>query len=109
MKATMKTLLAALLSLTALGMGSNTYADGRGHRDGWHDGGRLEHHWDGRRHDWGWHEGWRPHHQHPGYWRHAYYYSPPPVVYEQRYYYGPYYRYPRGASVVIDLPPIIIR
>lgn len=108
MKANLKTLLAALLSVTALGMGANAYADGRGDRDGWRDGPRHEHRWDDRRHDRGWHEGWRHHkHHHPGY-RNVYFYAPPPVVYPGRVIYGPVYRNP-GPSVIIDLPPIIIR
>ena len=108
MKSTMKTLLAALLSVTALGAGTNALADGRGDRDrdGWRDGGRYEQRWDNRRHD-----GWR-HHDH---YRHVYrdrvyFYSPPPVVYPSHVIYGPtIYRNPPGPSVIIDLPPIIIR
>lgn len=108
MKSTMKTLLAALLSVTALGAGAYAHADGRGDRDrdGWRDGGRYEQHWDNRHHD-----GWR-HHDH---YRHVYrdrvyFYGPPAVVYPSPVFYGPtLYRNPPGPTVIIDLPPIIIR
>jgi hypothetical protein len=115
MKANLKTLLTALLSVTALSMGATAYADGRGdgnrgERDGWRDGGRYEQRWDNRRHDNGRHEGWRQQGQrHPGYRNQVYYYAPP-VVYPNRVYYGPtVYRNPPGASVIISLPPIIFR
>lgn len=110
MKATLKTLLTALLGVTVLGVGASAYADGRGDRDGWRDGGRYEQRWDGR-HDRGWHDGWRKHDHHRHVYRdRVYFYPPPPVVHQYRYYYGPpAYRYPGGASVIIDLPPIIIR
>lgn len=108
MKATMKTLLAAILSVTALGVGANAHAD-RGDRDGWRDGPRHEHRWDDRRHDRDLHDGWRHHHRYPVYRKNVYFYAPPPVVYEHRYYYGPAYPYPRGGSIIIDLPPIVIR
>lgn len=109
MKANMKTLIAALMSVTALSVGANAYADGRGDRDGWRDGGRYEQRWDDRRHDNGRHEGWRHHKHHQAHRSHVYYYAPP-VVYSNRIYYGPTtYRYPSGPSVIIDLPPIIFR
>jgi hypothetical protein len=38
----------------------------------------------------------------------VYFYAPAPVVYPGRVIYGPVYRVP-GPSVIIDLPPIIIR
>ena len=108
MKATVKTLLTALLSVTVLGMGANAYADGRGDRDGWKDRDRYEQRWDGRRdhwrHDNGRHEGWRHHDHHRHVYRSGVYYYPAPVIYGP-----PVYRYPRGASVIIDLPPIVIR
>jgi hypothetical protein len=110
MKATLKTLLTALLGVAVLGVGANAYADGRGDRDGRHDGWRggerYEHRWDGH------HDQWRHHHRyhHPVYRKHVYFYTPAPVVHEHRHYYGPTtYRYPGGASVIIDLSPIIIR
>ena len=105
MKATMKILLAALLSVTALGMGTNAYADGRWDRDGWRDGDRYEHQW--REH----HDGWRHHRHHPHYYNQGvYFYAPPPVAYPGRVFYGPtVYRNPPGPSVIIDLPPIVIR
>lgn len=110
MKSTMKTLLAALLSVTALGVGANAYADGRGDRDGWRDDGRYAHRWDDRRHDHGRHDGWykREHYRYV-YGDRAFFYAPP-VVYPNQIYYGPtVYRAPPGPSVIIDLPPIIIR
>jgi len=107
MKATTKTLLATLLSVTALGVGTNAYADGRG---GWRDGDRYENRWEERRHD-----EWRHHRHHhdrnPYYYREGvYFYAPPPVAYPGPVFYGPpVYRAPRGPSVVIDFPPIVIR
>lgn len=104
MKSTMKTLLAALLSVTALGAGTNALADGRGDRDrdGWRDGGRYEQRWDNRRHD-----GWRHHDHYRHVYRNEVYFYP---AYPGPVFYGPpVYRYPRGASVIIDLPPIVIR
>ncbi|MEW5771156.1 MAG: hypothetical protein AB1831_12440 [Pseudomonadota bacterium] len=107
MKATLKTLLTALLGVAALAGGVNAHADGRGDRDGWRDGDRYEYRW----HDNGRHEGWRHHKHHRTVYReNVYVYPAPPVVYENRYYYGPTtYRYPSGPSVIIDLPPIIFR
>jgi hypothetical protein len=109
MKSTMKTLLAILLSVTALGAGANAYADGYRDRDRWHDGNRYEQRWDDRRHDNFRRDGWyhREHYRYV-YGDRAFFYGPP-VVYPNRVYYGPaFYRNP-GASVIIDLPPIIIR
>ena len=106
MKATAKTLLTALLSVAVLGIGANAYADGRGGPDGWRDGDRYEHRWNDR-----YQKEWR-HHEHHRYvyGDRVFFYGPPPVVYPSRVIYGPtYYRYPPGASVIIDLPPIVIR
>jgi hypothetical protein len=120
MKTTFKTLLTALISVTALGLGANAYADGRGgDRDGWRDHDRHEQRWDDRRdhrRDDRWddrrhgHDDWRKHH-HPHYVRNGvYFYAPPPVVYPGPVFYGPtVYRTPPRGSVIIDLPTIVFR
>jgi hypothetical protein len=113
MKATLKTLLTAMMSVALLSAGASAFADGR--PDGWRASGRYEQQWNGPRHDYGRrdfgrYEYWRHH----DYRRHVYggpvFLYGPPAVYTDRFIYGPpVYRNPPGASVIIDLPPIILR
>lgn len=105
MNAKLKTLLTILLSVAALGAGSNALASGHGHKKAWNDHGRYDQRWDHRHH--GKHD--KRYYVTPVYRQPVYYYSAPKVVHPPRVVYEPVvYRY-TSPGVVISLPPIVIR